>query len=733
MDTTKNIRNISNIFNKKTKYYNIKRYYSPILFNKRIKNFLLIGERQKIKKKSFDLKISKSNKNMEYNSTCLSKKNLKTNKVEKKDSFHKRKEIPKSPNCTKDNSRIINYIQKKITFQSFGLKITKKHSIDNILKNGYSKEKIITNFLNKTKNNSSPNSMTKNKYQRSNLKKNLLKNNCINKIYLFVNNKNLSSSNKNFKKRFFNSSKKSISLDNILSKTINQNQKMNQQKSFEKNKISSEKIKKIKNKFPMNILNRKNLKIVENGKTRSCKNSLYKNLIPKKINIEKNKKIIIEKNKKISRHIHHKQNENKISTQNLTEIIKSFAKNNLPNNNNKIIKNKKFLIPKKIIDYKDKNNNISKNKDKKKQENNKNKSKNEISHYKKYNELLNYSRDNSLISEECFNPLNEARIISENRSTNDKSLNAKKMEHSNKRKINATPKIFISKLNNSEKNYLYKNINNKNNIDNDEYLTCEFDIGNEQNNKINGVKTNNFDVKKPKEENLKFTFMKEDKESDISVSHASKIIIGNIDGYKDIIETDKKNYENIHSRCLTSLVNKKSYFFNNTNRLEEGLDDNTLNNNNNTKKISNLSTLLKKESEPITFSDCNFNESINMTNNFDGMSSTITGNINDNKNKQNSNYNNDNNIFYDGRKFNSEKKGNLNNISFSINLEKSLEDFSKNLNYSNSKNENNFENIINTKNNRRQKYNKNNNFVRSQYNNRNLKKINDVNNNCTVF
>ena len=48
--------------------------------------------------------------------------------------------------------------------------------------------------------------------------------------------------------------------------------------------------------------------------------------------------------------------------------------------------------------------------------------------------------------------------------------------------------------------------------------------------------------------NMKFTLFKEEKESDLSVSRASKVIIGKIDGYKDIIETDKKNnYININS------------------------------------------------------------------------------------------------------------------------------------------------------------------------------------------
>jgi len=68
---------------------------------------------------------------------------------------------------------------------------------------------------------------------------------------------------------------------------------------------------------------------------------------------------------------------------------------------------------------------------------------------------------------------------------------------------------------------------------------------NENNKKfINEIKTNNYDINKPKEENMKYTVFKEFKEEEESnnqESHISRIIIGEIDGYKDIIEKDKKN------------------------------------------------------------------------------------------------------------------------------------------------------------------------------------------------
>ena len=61
---------------------------------------------------------------------------------------------------------------------------------------------------------------------------------------------------------------------------------------------------------------------------------------------------------------------------------------------------------------------------------------------------------------------------------------------------------------------------------------------------INEIKTNNFEVNKQKEYNMKYTIFNElidEKESNNQESHISKIIIGQIDGYEDIIESDKIN------------------------------------------------------------------------------------------------------------------------------------------------------------------------------------------------
>ena len=66
---------------------------------------------------------------------------------------------------------------------------------------------------------------------------------------------------------------------------------------------------------------------------------------------------------------------------------------------------------------------------------------------------------------------------------------------------------------------------------------------NDKETKINNIKINEFNVQKPKEENMKFTLLKNRYEDEESKEETikSKIIIGTIEGYKDIIESDKLN------------------------------------------------------------------------------------------------------------------------------------------------------------------------------------------------
>ena len=65
---------------------------------------------------------------------------------------------------------------------------------------------------------------------------------------------------------------------------------------------------------------------------------------------------------------------------------------------------------------------------------------------------------------------------------------------------------------------------------------------NERDTKINNIKINEFEVKKPKEENMKFALLKNGYSGDESTEEINKpIIIGTIESYKDIFNNDKFN------------------------------------------------------------------------------------------------------------------------------------------------------------------------------------------------
>ena len=720
MEISKIIRKISSINYKKTIYNSIKRFNSPILFNKKIKNYLLVNDLPKNSKNSFYLKIVKSSKNMGQNKTsCASRKNIRIDKNEEKKC--KKKIFLKTPKHSNENSKVNNFIKKKITFQSFrslNSKNSNKNSTDSLFINIFKKNRIKKNKSNSNgkKGNSSKDSTSKNS-KKKNLKTNCIKSNYTDKIYLNTNIKKESSS----KNKFIFSPKLSISLDNVLSKTINKNNKK-LQKSFERNKNSYEKAKKIKSKFSMmNLLSQKKLL----KKTEADSGASYKQIIQSSNSKNKNSPKVKRLNK-----YHCRKRDSQIKSENLTDIKRHFTKSNLVSNKiiNKDIKNEIFN-----------NNPINDLNNKKKNFNNNNNktcfqklhsSKKKITNYKY---LLNNSKDNSnIIFDECFNDLNDAKLFNENHSTNDKSLNIKKTD-TNEKKISITPNILINKYNNYESNRVREHADDKSIIlDDDGFDNYCLDISNEneQINKINGVKTNNFDVKKPKEENLKFKLMNDDIESEINISHASKIIIGDIDGYNDIIENDIKNNQNQNRKFIASLFNKKSNLFSNLNKLEEiSKDKNMINPNK--KSSSNISSILKKESEAITFNEDHLLDSLNFTSNLDNNSSVLINHIvKDNKKLQKNsvlNINNDN-FYKNERKLYEGKNNVFCNISFSTNNDKSIEDFSRNLNYSVMRNNNNY-GISNNKD-INKKRNNNNNFVYNQCKKGKNDKIND---NCIIF
>lgn len=200
---------------------------------------------------------------------------------------------------------------------------------------------------------------------------------------------------------------------------------------------------------------------------------------------------------------------------------------------------------------------------------------------------------------------NDSKLLSDNVSTNYKSINTKKVIKSNKNDINTTPNIVKK-----------KNVKLIKKFNDNTFKMLELMKENDGEEKINGVKINNFDIKKPRDENLKFTFVKDDKQCDLSVSRASKVIIGKIEGYRDIIETDK---EKNHYKIYSNLYNKKLNKLNLINYLSNS-------NKNSYKKLNNCSNILKKENDSITFNDDEFYENLGISNNWDGMSSTNTNN-----------------------------------------------------------------------------------------------------------
>ena len=71
------------------------------------------------------------------------------------------------------------------------------------------------------------------------------------------------------------------------------------------------------------------------------------------------------------------------------------------------------------------------------------------------------------------------------------------------------------------------------------------DIETEHKDEINKIKANNYEINKPKEINLKYTLLKEpdyeEENLNVNKSQIENIVIGKIDGYKDIIESDELN------------------------------------------------------------------------------------------------------------------------------------------------------------------------------------------------
>ena len=173
------------------------------------------------------------------------------------------------------------------------------------------------------------------------------------------------------------------------------------------------------------------------------------------------------------------------------------------------------------------------------------------------------------------------------------SYNNKKIVHiKNKKNIqydisNIIPKYDkLAKTNKDISKRIQKNNNvilkteKKQGKDNEDFNTI-FDIESEHKKSINIKKLDNYNVNKPHDYNMKYSLIKdkEDEESNnLNKEKVEKIIIGNIEGYQDIIESDKNKIRKKRANQL-NITNKASQLKFKKNRNEnksikyfEGLD-----------------------------------------------------------------------------------------------------------------------------------------------------------------
>ena len=150
------------------------------------------------------------------------------------------------------------------------------------------------------------------------------------------------------------------------------------------------------------------------------------------------------------------------------------------------------------------------------------------------------------IKKNLISKKNSLKIVKENENERNK-----KVKQINKQKFENNINIMSEKKN--------KHINNM--ID-DEELDCDLNIESEHKSTINLIKINNFDVNKPRESNMKYTLLKENEDEEenknINNSKIENIIIGKIEGYKDIMDSDELN-KKTHLRSISSFnINKQT-------------------------------------------------------------------------------------------------------------------------------------------------------------------------------
>ena len=349
-------------------------------------------------------------------------------------------------------------------------------------------------------------------------------------------------------------------------KTKNQNKKIKNQRSYDNLQIKNIKIK-------QNNIKDRNEGIKYNYSLKVLKTNFYK--------IYKGNKI---KSVDIDLNI------DNISSQknNFSLIIKNTQFNKRKTSNNKSIKKRKTEF-----NYKT------------------NPAKNKFESFKTENNVIDkikkFANPNTIISK-CFKT-NKSKINHQKEKSKDRIVLNLKQNKTNKYKLNKKVerrKLSFDLLNNIEKNLnietigkfspkTYRN-NEKNNLikssknilknnkkllepqKTEEIYNYSLNTENEQSihKGINQIKINNYIINKPKEENLKFSSLKfyDNEERTDRASDISKIIIGQIEGYKDIIDQDK-------SKSIMELLSKVSFSYAKNNNVNKSSIENVENLNSN--------------------------------------------------------------------------------------------------------------------------------------------------------
>ena len=365
-------------------------------------------------------------------------------------------------------------------------------------------------------------------------------------------------------------------------------------KKENKNRIHKQKS--IKKKKTIDLKNKDNINI-NNHLYKVTSYDSQKNLNKKTKRDKRNSISHIKNNKEIDNYITKRNiyidlnadnfsiNKKFFSTQNNTNLntkcnsnntnLNTKCNSNNNTNNNTLKKNNLIKVKNSLII----NNNNSKNENKKylfrtSPKENENKEEKSFFGQKKIN--LNLQETFKKIKNENLN----LEIYDSNKKINENTL--KIINSKNKDNFENQKSLIANK---KAKNYFQKNSNikdnKKENLENIEDNGEQFMTENEQgmNIGINSVKTNNFIINKPKEENLKYSSIKEflddnEDQTEVSPSQISKIIIGQIDGYKDIIDDDKNININDKSKSLLELLSKFSFsYIKNNKQSIENLDN----------------------------------------------------------------------------------------------------------------------------------------------------------------